>query len=125
MIIIPTSNGPGRVDTAHAVLRQIAAQREKVTILVLGEGNDAASALQAAQVRAEGDPFRQVVHIPDLAVITGCAEAAALKSLPSGALVVAMTRDFRVASVLSGKDATRPSRLEQAFSNAGAQGVAG
>lgn len=119
MSLIELSKTPGGIESAHAQLREIAKQRQKVTVIVFGQDEAAQRAVRVACVRADGDIFRQVVHIPDVSILDGPSEAAALRdSLATGALAVAMTRDFRVASIAKRNHELGYARFEEMFSEA-------
>lgn len=116
---ITISKTPNGIESAHAQLRELAEQRRKVTVIVFGQDEDAQRALRFACVRADGNAFRQVVHIPDIASLDGSSEAAVLRdAFATGALVVAMTRYFRVASVVGRTDEIGYGRLERIFAEA-------
>lgn len=116
---ITISKTPNGIESAHAQLRELAEQRRKVTVIVFGQDEDAQRALRVACVRADGNAFRQVVHIPDIASLDGSSEAEVLRdAFATGALVVAMTRYFRVASVVGRTDEIGYGRLERIFAEA-------
>jgi hypothetical protein len=115
MLILPTSD-PAR---AKALLGQVAADRKRCALVVFGDGERGHEIASRADVRAEGNPFRQVVLVPKPSVLAGDPQYATLLRLQAdGAEVVALTIDFRASSTLSGDDATDFFELERAFANA-------
>jgi hypothetical protein len=115
MLILPTSD-PAR---AKALLGQVATDRTHCLVVVFGDGERPREIASRADVRADGNPFRQVVLVPKPSVLEGDPQyAPLLKQLAAGAEAVAMTTDFQVSSTLSGPDATDFFELESAFADA-------
>jgi len=115
MLILPASD-PVR---AKALFGEVAADRKRCALIVFGDGERPREIASRADVRADGNPFRQVVLVPKPSVLEGDARYAALLRLQaSGAEVVAMTIDFQPSSTLSGDDATDFLELERAFADA-------
>jgi hypothetical protein len=115
MLILPTSD-PIKAKT---LLSQLAADRKHCVLIVFGDGERPQEIASRADVRADGNPFRQVVLVPKPSVLEGDPQyAPLLRCQGAGAEVVAMTTDFQISSVLSGDDATDFFALEQAFASA-------
>jgi hypothetical protein len=115
MLILPASD-PAR---AKALLGQLASDRKHCALIVFGDGERPREIASRADVRADGNPFRQVVLVPTPSVLEGNQQyAPLLGKQASGADVVAMTTDFQISSTLSGDDATDFLELEQAFADA-------
>jgi hypothetical protein len=115
MLILPTSD-PSR---AKSLLGQIANDRTHCALVVFGDGERPREIASRADVRADGNPFRQVVLVPKPSVLDGDAQYTLLLHLQAGgAEVVAVTTDFKISSTLKGDDATDFFMLEQAFADA-------
>jgi len=115
MLILPSSD-PER---ARSLLGQIADDRQHSAIVVFGSTERAREIASRADVRADGNPFRRVVLVPEPSVLAQDARFAFLAAAASaGAEAVAVTLDFRLSARLSGPDAVDFSILEGAFADA-------
>jgi hypothetical protein len=113
---ILSASDPAR---AKALLGQLAGDRKHCALIVFGDGERPREIASRADVRADGNPFRQVVLVPNPSVLEGNPQYAPLLRMQAGgAEVVAMTTDFQISSILSGDDATDFFELERAFTDA-------
>lgn len=102
---------------ARPVLEQLAAQRDRCTMFVLGDARQAVAV--QADLRANGHPFRRVAWLPDPAVMSDLPDYHGVRDAhAAGAFVVTMTVDFSFSSSLSDADTVDLVALEEAFINA-------
>ncbi|HUQ01021.1 MAG TPA: hypothetical protein VM261_00940 [Kofleriaceae bacterium] len=119
MIILPVSSAPQGTTRAQALLREVADQRVRCTVLVFGDSNDSREIASRADVRAHGHAFRQVVWVPDIAVVNGVPRYRWLtEAHGDGWDAVAATIRFETSSRLRRPDALRFYLLEKAFADA-------
>jgi hypothetical protein len=119
MIILPVSSAPQGAARAQGLLREVADQRVRCTMLVFGDSDDAREIASRADVRAHGHAFRQVVWIPDITVVNGVPRYGWLaKAQGDGWDAVAATIRFETSSRLRRPDALRFYLLEKAFAEA-------
>jgi hypothetical protein len=121
MLILPTSAAVRGTDRAQRLLQDVVRQRVHATLIVFGDGDRPREIASRADRRAENNPFRAVVYVPDATVLDGVDMFAALRDQHrGGAEAVALTIQFQVSSSLRGDAATDFFELEQAFARAGA-----
>lgn len=119
MIILPTSNAPHGVARARQLLTEVADQRKRCTMIVFRDNGHAREVASRADVRAHGDPFRQVVWIPDLVVLDGVDRFARLaRAERDGVDAISLTIRFQPSASLMGPDAIDFMKLELAFIDA-------
>jgi len=119
MLILPVSSEPNGAPGARQLLQQVADQRTHCTMVVFNDGPRPREIASRADVRAGNDPFREVVWIPDVAVLQGVpAFEALLDRCKAGYEAVALTIRFEISSCLKGADATSFYKLELAFASA-------
>jgi hypothetical protein len=125
MLILPTKASANGVAQAHKLLQAVVDQRVHCTLVVFGDGDRPREIASRADRRAENDPFRQVVLVPDPTVLGGVpAFQVLVDQCAAGAEVVALTIRFELSGTLRGADAVDFYQLEQAFTRAGAGEVA-
>jgi len=125
MLILPTRASTDGQARAQKLLQDVVDQRVHCTLVVLGDGDRPREIASRADRRAENNPFRGVVLIPDPAVRVGRpAFKLLLDQQAAGAEAIALTIRFELSSTLRGDDATDFYALEQAFTAAGAGEVA-
>lgn len=121
MLILPTSRAANGKARAQKLLRAVADQRVHVSLIVFGDGDRPREIASRADRRAENNPFRAVVYIPDTTVLDGTRSFAPLLGKHrAGAEAVALTIRFQISSALQGDAAIDFFELEQAFARAGA-----
>jgi hypothetical protein len=121
MLILPTSGVADGKARAQKLLQDIVGQRVHATMIVFGDGDRPREIASRADRRAENNPFRAVVFIPDVAVLEGAAPFGPLLGKHSGgAEAVALTIRFELSGSLRGDAALDFFELEQAFARAGA-----
>ncbi|HWU85724.1 MAG TPA: hypothetical protein VN253_00510 [Kofleriaceae bacterium] len=120
MLILPTSKSPDGKARAQKLLRAVVDQRVSCTLAVFNDGDRPREIASRADRRAENDPFRAVVYIPDVTVLEGDPTfSPLLKKQAVGEEVVALTIRFEISSCLKGPSAIDFFELEQAFTRAG------
>jgi hypothetical protein len=125
MLILPTSKSTGGKARAQKLLRAVVEQRVHCTLVVFDDGEHPREIASRADCRAENDPFRAVVYIPDPTVLEGEPVFSLLAHRhAAGEEAVALTIRFEVSSCLKGPAALDFYELEQAFARAGAGMVA-
>jgi hypothetical protein len=121
MLILPTTKTHDGKARAQKLLHDVAAQRVHCTLVVFGDGERPREIASRADRRAENDPFRAVVYIPDVGVLAGEAAFAILAERhTAGEEAVALTIRFQISVALRGPPALDFFELEQAFARAGA-----
>ena len=121
MLILPTKAATEGTARARKLLQAVADQRVHCTLVVFGDGDRAREIASRADRRAENDPFRAVVYVPDASVLEGVAAFAALLAKHrAGHDAVALTIRFEISSALAGDAALDFFELEQALAKAGA-----
>ena len=116
MIVIPSTTAE-----AHAALAALRADKAHLTLLVVMAGDAGKELAGRADVRADGDPFRQAAWVADAAVLANAPGYDEVRAkVAAGAVVCALTTAFRVASTLSSTDTLDFLALEKAFLSAGA-----
>ena len=116
MIVIPTSPAE-----AQNVLAELRAQHARVTLLVVMAGGAGQELAEQADIRADGQPFRQVAWASNAAVLANAPGYADVRAkVAAGAVVCALTLDGNVAATLSANDPLDLLALEKAFLSAGA-----
>lgn len=99
---------------ARPVLEQLAAQRDRCTMFVLGDGRQ--DIATTADLRATGHPFRRVAWLPNPAVMSDVSDFESVSAAhTAGGFVVTMTADFAFSSSLSDADTVDFVALEEAF----------
>jgi len=120
MLILPTTQTTDGKARAQKMLREVADQRVFCTMAVFGDGDRPREIASRADRRAENDPFRSVVYIPDVAVLIGETRfKKLLAKQETGEEAVALTIRFEISCSLHGADALDFFELEQAFNEAG------
>lgn len=121
MLTLPTSALEDGKARAQTMMQGIVDQRVHSTVVVFGDGDRPREIASRAERRTENNPFRAVVHIPDLSLLEGVVVfGPLLEQHAGGAEAVALTTRFQLSSSLRGDAAFDSFELEQAFTRAGA-----
>jgi hypothetical protein len=121
MLVLPTSASADSRESAQKMLQAVVDQRVHSTMVVFGDGERPREIASRADRRAENNPFRAVVQIPDVSLLEGVPSFGPLLAKHAGgAEAVALTIRFELSSSLRGDAAFDFFELEQAFTRAGA-----
>ena len=125
MLILPTTATTDGQARAQKLLQAVVDQRVYCTLVVPGDGDRPREIASRADRRAENNPFRGVVLIPDPGVLAGNPQfKQLLDEHAAGAEAIALTIRFELSSTLAGDEALDFLALERAFAKAGAGEVA-